>query len=533
MKDAILNIRNLSVDFHVGGAVHAAVKGVSLAVPRGQTTALIGESGSGKTVTAHSVLRLLPPEAKLSGTIDFDGMDVLSAGKAELRGLRGKRIGMIFQEPMSSLNPLHTVERQIGEMLELHTGLRASAARERVLELLELVGIQEAEKRLTAFPHELSGGQRQRVMIAMALANEPDLLIADEPTTALDVTVQAQVLDLLAELKERLGMTMLFISHDLGIVRRIADQAAVMYQGAIVETAPIEKLFTAPEHEYTQKLLDAEPKGAPAAVAESAPVLVESNDLKVWFPIKKGVFKRTVGHIKAVDGVDVKLREGHCLGVVGESGSGKSTLGLAVLRLIASKGRIVYAGADIDGLSRKKMQPLRREMQVVFQDPFGSLSPRMSVHKIVEEGLSVHNIGDESEREDMVVEALREVGLDPEARHRYPHEFSGGQRQRISIARALVLKPKLIILDEPTSSLDRTVQFQVVELLRTLQAEHKLTYLFISHDLKIVKAMCHDILVMKDGKIVESGPAESVLNSPTQDYTKALMASAFDTHPEA
>ena len=530
MAEPLLKIENLSVDFSMGEHKVHAVKNVSLTIERGETLALVGESGSGKSVTAHSILRLLPyPEASHpSGRITFDGIDTLSASENELRRLRGAGLGMIFQEPMTSLNPLHTVEKQITEVLLLHQNLDHSAAIRRTVELLGLVGIHEPEKRLGSYPHQLSGGQRQRVMIAMALANEPDLLIADEPTTALDVTVQSQILDLLKDLQEKFGMAVLLITHDFHVVRRISKRVAVMYQGEIVETGPTGEVFKNPQHEYTKLLLQAEPAGNPCPVKPSAPVVVRTEDLKVWFPIKRGVLKKTVDHVKAVNGVSIEVREGRSLGIVGESGSGKSTLGLAVLRLLSSTGQIEFEGRRIDPLGGKRMRPLRREMQVVFQDPFGSLSPRMSVGGIVAEGLEIHEPAEQSVHEEQVIKALNEVGLDPESRHRYPHEFSGGQRQRVAIARALVLKPKLIILDEPTSSLDRSVQFQVIELLRDLQEAHGLTYLFITHDLKVVKALCHDIIVMKAGEVVESGPANQVFSAPQKPYTQALLAAAFD-----
>ncbi|MBW2085530.1 MAG: ABC transporter ATP-binding protein, partial [Deltaproteobacteria bacterium] len=463
-----------------------------------------------------------------SGSILFDGKETLEASNQELRSLRGHRVGMIFQEPMTSLNPLHTVEKQITETLFLHQGLNHKEARDHTLELLELVGIPDAEQRLKSYPHELSGGQRQRVMIAMALANEPDLLIADEPTTALDVTVQTQILDLLANLQKQLGMTVLLITHDFGVVRRFSDRVCVMYQGEIVEVGVTQEIFSNPQHEYTRLLLEAEPSGKPSPVSADAPLILKTDSLKVWFPVKKGVLRRTVDYVKAVNDVSIKVKEGHSLGIVGESGSGKSTLGLAILRLLAGNGEIEFDKRRIDTWNQKQVRPLRRKMQVVFQDPFGSLSPRMSVTAIIEEGLKIHKIGDESIREAMVIEALNEVGLEPELRHRYPHELSGGQRQRIAIARALVLKPKLIILDEPTSSLDRSIQFQIIILLKNLQENHGLTYLFITHDLKVVKTLCHEIIVMKAGEIVESGPADQVFNNPEEAYTKTLLSAAFD-----
>ena len=534
MTDPLLEIRDLSVTFDLGGGRRStAVDRVSLRLDRGETLALVGESGSGKSVTALSVLQLLPyPVAAHppGGSIRFSGEELLGAPEQRLRAVRGNRVAMIFQEPMTSLNPLHTIERQIGEALVIHKRLSPAASRARIVELLRLVGMgAQAEKRLDAYPHQLSGGQRQRVMIAMALANEPDLLIADEPTTAVDVTIQAQLLELLRDLQARLGMAMLFITHDLGVVRKIARRVAVMNQGRIVETGEVAEVFARPQHDYTRHLLAAEPKGRPPQRAADAPVIVEARDMRVWFPVKAGVFRRTVSHVKAVDGIDIELREGRTLGVVGESGSGKTTLGLAVLRLETSRGRIVFRGREIQDLRGAALRPLRREMQIVFQDPFGSLSPRLSVGEIVAEGLRIHGLGvGAAAREAMVVEALREVRLDPETRHRYPHEFSGGQRQRIAIARALVLKPKFLVLDEPTSALDMSVQAQIVDLLRDLQARHGLAYMFISHDLKVVRALADDVLVLKDGRAVESGPADAVFAAPREAYTRALLAAAFD-----
>ncbi len=528
----LLSVQNLSVDFAQGETVTHAVRGVSFDIHAGKTLALVGESGSGKSVTALSILRLLtyPPASHPSGEIKLRGEDLLHASERRMRGVRGNDISMIFQEPMSSLNPLHTVERQIGETLELHQGIGGRARREQVLQLLTDVGIPEPETRLASYPHQLSGGQRQRVMIAMALANRPDLLVADEPTTALDVTVQAQILALLKELQAKLGMAILFITHDLGIVRRMADDVCVMKDGEIVERGATEELFAHPRHAYTRHLLAAEPQGRPEASDPRAPILLETRDLKVWFPIKRGVLRRTVGHIKAVDGVDISLREGHTLGVVGESGSGKSTLGMALLRLTGSEGRIVYLGQNIAEKSGKQMRPLRRDMQIVFQDPYGSLSPRMTVGEIVAEGLQVHMPElDGAERERRVVAALQEVGLDAATRHRYPHEFSGGQRQRIAVARALVLAPKFVVLDEPTSALDVSVQAQIVDLLRRLQRAHGLSYLFISHDLKVVRALADELVIMQSGKVVESGHAEEIFARPKMSYTQRLMDAAFET----
>ncbi|MBD8494077.1 ABC transporter ATP-binding protein [Pseudomonas syringae] len=527
-QDNLIEIRDLAVEFITGDTRQRAVEGISFDIRRGETLALVGESGSGKSVTAHSILRLLPyPIASHpSGSIHYAGKDLLKLDEKHLRRLRGNRIAMIFQEPMTSLNPLHSVEKQINEVLALHKGLTGKAATERTLELLALVGIPEPRKRLKALPHELSGGQRQRVMIAMALANEPELLIADEPTTALDVTVQLKILELLKELQGRLGMALLLISHDLNVVRQIAHRVCVMQRGSIVEQASCEELFRSPQHPYTQTLLNAEPSGGPVDTVPGKP-LIEVEDLRVWFPIKKGLLKRTVDHVKAVDGVSFSLPQGQTLGIVGESGSGKSTLGLAILRLLSSEGAIRFQGQPLQGLSQQQVRPLRRQMQVVFQDPFGSLSPRMSVSEIVGEGLRIHGMGTVAEQEQAIIEALTEVGLDPQTRHRYPHEFSGGQRQRIAIARALVLKPALILLDEPTSALDRTVQRQVVELLRSLQLKYNLTYLFISHDLAVVKALSHQLMVVKQGKVVEQGAAEAVFAAPQHPYTQQLLEAAF------
>ncbi|WP_421579227.1 ABC transporter ATP-binding protein [Shinella sp. M31] len=530
-REILLSVKDLSVAFHQGGKTSLAVDQVSFDIHRGEVVALVGESGSGKSVTANSILKLLPYPAAShpSGEIRFNGKDLLNASDATLRAVRGNDITMIFQEPMTSLNPLHSIERQIGEILKLHQGIEGVAARAKILELLNQVGIREPEKRLAAYPHELSGGQRQRVMIAMALANRPELLIADEPTTALDVTVQAQILELLKTLKDEHGMSMLFITHDLGIVRKFADRVCVMTKGKIVETGPVEEIFSNPQHAYTRHLLASEPKGEPRPGDVSQPVIIEADDVKVWFPIKAGFMRRVVDHVKAVDGIDLTLRAGHTLGVVGESGSGKTTLGLALTRLIASQGRIAFIGQDIAGHSFAEMRPLRRRMQIVFQDPFGSLSPRMSVADIVAEGLKIHEPAlSEAERDHRVAAALEETGLDASTRWRYPHEFSGGQRQRIAIARAMVLKPEFVMLDEPTSALDMSVQAQVVELLRDLQAKHNLAYLFISHDLKVVRALANDIIVMRAGRVVEKGPAKDIIERPAEAYTKALMAAAFN-----
>ncbi|MBO9122155.1 MULTISPECIES: ABC transporter ATP-binding protein [unclassified Rhizobium] len=531
MSEPLLSVRNLSVAFHQGGATSVAVDGISFDVNKGEVVALVGESGSGKSVSANSILRLLPyPSASHpSGEILFKGKDLLKASDKVLREVRGNDITMIFQEPMTSLNPLHTIEKQIAEILELHQGIKGQAARTRVLELLNQVGIREPEKRLKAYPHELSGGQRQRVMIAMALANRPELLIADEPTTALDVTVQAQILELLRQLKGQHGMSMLFITHDLGIVRKFADRVCVMTKGKIVETGAVEEVFTNPQHQYTRHLLASEPRGEPPLADSSKPIVMQGSDIKVWFPIKAGLMRKVVDHVKAVDGIDLSLRAGQTLGVVGESGSGKTTLGLALTRLISSQGRISFVGKDIASYSFTEMRPLRNQLQVVFQDPYGSLSPRMSVGDIIAEGLKVHE-GSLSyeERDRRVCWALEEVGLDPTTRWRYPHEFSGGQRQRIAIARAMVLKPRFVMLDEPTSALDMSVQAQVVDLLRDLQQKHDLAYLFISHDLKVVKALANEVIVMRFGKVVEQGPSADIFRAPKDDYTKALMAAAFN-----
>ena len=527
----LLEVADLSVGFRQGSRDTLAVDRVSFEIKKGETVALVGESGSGKSVTALSVLKLLPyPSAHHpSGSIRFKGQELLNLPEDKIRHVRGNDITIIFQEPMTSLNPLHMIEKQIGEILLLHQGLTGEAARARTLELLTQVGIPEAETRLGSYPHQLSGGQRQRVMIAMALANEPDLLIADEPTTALDVTVQAQILSLLKELQKRLGMAMLFITHDLGIVRRLADTVCVMKEGKIVERGPVEQVFSAPEHPYTRALLAAEPKPDPAPINSDAPVVVETRDLKVWFPIKRGVMRRVVGHIKAVDGVSIGVRQGETLGIVGESGSGKTTLGLAILRLVSSEGPIVFLGSTITGLTFRQMRPFRLHMQIVFQDPYGSLSPRMSVSDIIEEGLWVHHPKlTRAQREERVVQALRDVGLDPETRFRYPHEFSGGQRQRIAVARAIVLEPTFVVLDEPTSALDMLIQAQIVELLRALQKRRNLTYIFISHDLRVVAALASRLVVMRHGKVVEEGPAAELFARPTSDYTRALLAAAFN-----
>ena len=531
MSDKLLEVKDLSVAFSQGQRTTLAVDKVSFSIAKGETLALVGESGSGKSVSALSILKLLPyPSASHpSGSVRFKGEELLDADDRDLRRVRGNDITMVFQEPMTSLNPLHTVERQIGEILELHQNLKGEAARSRIVDLMAKVGIRDPETRLLDYPHQLSGGQRQRVMIAMALANNPDLLIADEPTTALDVTVQAQILKLLKELQAEFGMAMLLITHDLGIVRKMADNVVVMQRGKAVESGDAKEVFANPQHAYTKMLITAEPKGAPPPSDPSAPTVLETKGLKVWFPIKRGFFRKTVGHIKAVDGVDAIVRSGQTLGVVGESGSGKTTLGLALLRLIRSEGPIVYMGKNIDGYNTSMMRPLRKDMQIVFQDPFGSLSPRLSIQQIVEEGLTVQgrDLGYEQRRE-IVARALTEVGLDPSTMDRYPHEFSGGQRQRIAIARALALEPKFIMLDEPTSALDMSVQAQIVDLLRELQHKHNLAYLFISHDLKVVRALANEVIVMRNGVTVESGPTAEVFSNPKTEYTKALIAAALN-----
>ena len=528
--EKLLSIRDLSVAFGTGAREVLAVDRVSFDIAKGETLALVGESGSGKSVTALSVMKLLPYPAAHhpSGSISFKGRELLTMPENEIRHVRGNDITIIFQEPMTSLNPLHTIEKQIREILLIHQGLAGEKARTRILELLDQVGIPDPKGRLASYPHQLSGGQRQRVMIAMALANEPDLLIADEPTTALDVTVQAQILKLLKDIQKRLGMSMLFITHDLGIVRKLADRVCVMNTGKIVERGPVERVFTAPEHPYTRALLAAEPKPDPAPPRPTAPVVVSTTDLKVWFPIKRGVLRKVVGHIKAVDGISVEVRKGETLGVVGESGSGKTTLGLAILRLISSDGPVIFMGDTIQGLKFKQMRPYRRNMQIVFQDPYGSLSPRMSVSDIIEEGLKVHHSHlSRGERERRVMAALTEVGLDTQTRFRYPHEFSGGQRQRIALARALVLEPTFILLDEPTSALDMIIQAQMVDLLRNLQRKRDLTYMFISHDLRVVAALASRLLVLRHGKMVEEGAAADLFKAPKSDYTRALLAAAF------
>jgi microcin C transport system ATP-binding protein len=532
--DAVLAVQDLRIGFRGEGRVVPAVKGVSFHIRKGETVALVGESGSGKSITALSTVQLLGASAEVEGSVKYGGREMVGAPERTLRDIRGNDISFIFQEPMTSLNPLHTLEKQLSESLALHQDLTGAKARARIVELLTRVGIRDPETRLADYPHQLSGGQRQRVMIAMALANGPELLIADEPTTALDVTIQAQILDLLAELKAAEGLSMLFISHDLGIVRRIADRVCVMKDGEIVEQGPTSEIFANPQHPYTRKLLEAEPTGLAEPIAADAPVLVETKNLKVWFPIKRGLLRRTVGHVKAVNDATLTLRAGETLGIVGESGSGKTTLALAIMRLIESEGPILFLGQDIQGWGGGQLRRLRRDMQIVFQDPFGSLSPRMTVEQIIAEGLGVHGVQKGREPRQMVAEIMTEVGLNPEMMHRYPHEFSGGQRQRIAIARAMILRPKVVVLDEPTSALDMTVQVQIVALLRELQRKHGLAFLFISHDLRVVRAMSHHIMVMRAGDVVEQGSAAEIFAAPREDYTRALLRAAFpDAVPAA
>ena len=519
----ILKVRDLNVRFRQDGAVTHAVKGVSFDVAEGETVALVGESGSGK-----STVDLLAASAEIEGSVLYDGAEMVGADEAELRRVRGNDISFIFQEPMTSLNPLHTLDKQLGESLLIHQGLTGAAAEARILELLHEVGIVDPESRLKSYPHQLSGGQRQRVMIAMALANNPKLLIADEPTTALDVTIQAQILELLARIQKERGMSMLFITHDLGIVRKFANRVNVMKDGEIVERGDTKTIFTTPSHPYTQKLLSAESTGRPDPVPANADTIAETDKLRIWFPIQRGLLKRTVGHIKAVNAATLSVRAGETVGIVGESGSGKTTLALAIMRLISSEGPVVFQGRNIQGLHSRDLRPLRAEMQIVFQDPYGSLSPRMTVEEIIAEGLTIHKVDASRNPRELVAEIMAEVGLDPTTMHRYPHEFSGGQRQRIAIARAMILRPKLVVLDEPTSALDMTVQVQIVELLRNLQKKYGLAYLFISHDLKVVRALSHKVIVMMRGDVVEAGEAEQVFENPSSEYTRALMAAAFD-----
>ncbi len=524
---SVLEVSGLRISFRQDGRLIEAVRGVSFTVGKGETVALVGESGSGKSVTALSTVSLLGDNAQIEGSVTYNGRQMIGVSEGDLRRVRGNDISFIFQEPMTSLNPLHTIEKQLAESLALHQGLSGVAARARILDLLAKVGIRDAESRLGAYPHQLSGGQRQRVMIAMALANGPDLLIADEPTTALDVTIQAQILDLLADLKKAEGLSLLFITHDLGIVRRIADRVCVMQGGEIVEQGKTAEIFANPQHPYTQKLLAAEPKGRPDPIAGDAADVVHTEKLRIWFPIQAGLMRRTVGHVKAVNAATLSVRAGETLGIVGESGSGKTTLALAILRLVPSQGPVVLLGRDISGLSGAQMRPFRRDMQIVFQDPYGSLSPRMTVQEIIAEGLALHGSDTAAERQAKVAAIMTEVGLDPATMGRYPHEFSGGQRQRIAIARAMILRPKLVVLDEPTSALDMTVQVQIVGLLRELQRKWGLAYIFISHDLRVVRAMAHKVMVMRAGDVVEAGDAATLFSNPQSDYTRTLMAAAF------
>jgi microcin C transport system ATP-binding protein len=526
----VLSVKDLRIAFVQGGTRTEAVRGVSFDLRPGETLAIVGESGSGKSITALSTVRLLPENAEITGSVRYRDTEMLGAQERVLRGIRGNNISFIFQEPMTSLNPLHTIQKQLAESLALHQGLSGDRARARIVELLTQVGIRDPEERLGAFPHQLSGGQRQRVMIAMALANDPDILIADEPTTALDVTIQAQILSLLADIQRERGMAMLFITHDLTIVRRIADRVAVMKEGLIVETGPVAEIFARPQHAYTRMLLAAEPEGEPDPVPQTAATIVDTRELKVWFPIKRGVLRRTIGHIKAVNRANITVRVGETVGIVGESGSGKTTAALAIMRLISSEGGIVFLGRDIQGWKNRQLRPIRRDMQIVFQDPFGSLSPRMSIEQIVGEGLAVHGL--EKGGRERIARILNEVGLDPGMMDRYPHEFSGGQRQRIAIARAMILEPKLVVLDEPTSALDMTVQVQIVNLLRELQRRFGLAYIFISHDLRVVRALSHQVIVMRNGDVVESGPGRRIFEAPRSDYTRALLAAAFDIDGE-
>ncbi|MCV6823337.1 MULTISPECIES: ABC transporter ATP-binding protein [Halocynthiibacter] len=528
MTKCALEVKDLRISFRQEGVSKEAVKGVSFHVDEGETVALVGESGSGKSITALSTVSLLSDNAEVSGSAKYLGSEMIGASEKELRRVRGNDISFIFQEPMTSLNPLHTIEKQLTEGILLHQGKTGDAARDAVIELLTKVGIHDPESRLNAYPHQLSGGQRQRVMIAMALANGPELLIADEPTTALDVTIQAQILELLADLKKSEGMSLLFITHDLGIVRKIADRVCVMKDGEIVETGPTLEIFDNPQHPYTQMLLNAEPSGAPEPVAPDAKTLVRTDDLRIWFPIHRGLLKRTVGHVKAVNAASISVRAGETLGIVGESGSGKTTLALAIMRLIQSEGGIEFDGRAIDALKSRDITPLRKDMQIVFQDPFGSLSPRMTAGEIIAEGLAIHDVGKGRDPRELVQDIMRETGLDPATIDRYPHEFSGGQRQRIAIARAMILRPKLVVLDEPTSALDRTVQQQIIALLRELQNRYQLGYLFISHDLKVVRALSHNVVVMKQGDVVEAGTREQIFDNPQTEYTRTLIKAALD-----
>ena len=531
MNDSLLKVKDLSVTFKTPQEDFAAVKTISFELNRGETLALVGESGSGKSVSASAIMQLTPANGHFAkqSSILLEGEELIGKDENFMRTVRGNKIGMIFQEPLTALNPLHTIERQISESLFLHQKISKTAARDRVIELLKLVGLDNLTSRLDAYPHQLSGGQRQRVMIAMALANEPELLIADEPTTALDVTVQAQVLELLQELKERMNMALLIITHDLTIVEKMADKVCVMQKGECVESGPCKEIFRSPNHEYTKMLLNAQPKGHAVDADDDAPILMKGVNMKIHFPKSKGFFGNVSQWVKAVDGIDVSAKRGQTIGIVGESGSGKSTLGAGLIRLIASNGEITFDGARLDGLKRRSLLKYRNDMQIVFQDPFGSLSPRMSVSQIIGEGLEIHRKDlDKNAREDLIVKALEEVDMDPKTRHRYPHEFSGGQRQRIAIARALVLKPKFIVLDEPTSALDVSVQAQIVDLLRSLQEKYKISYMFISHDLRVVKAMAHDLIVMKDGHVVEAGRANDIFENPQEEYTKNLLEAALN-----
>lgn len=537
MSKELLKVKNLTVDFKTpdidnSGRVFHAVKGVSFDIKAGQTVALVGESGSGKSVTALSVMRLLPYPTASHGdksSITFENEELIGKNEKYMRSIRGSKIGMIFQEPQTALNPLHTVEKQISEILKIHQGMSGDKARKRTLELLDLVGLPHLKERLNAYPHELSGGQRQRVMIAMALANDPDLLIADEPTTALDVTIQAQILELLQDLQKKLGMAILLITHDLSVVEKMADYVCVMRHGEIVEQNDAKSLFAKPQHDYTKMLLDTIPRGTAQAFNKDAPIIMQGRDIKVSFPKNVNFFGKATSHVKAVDHIDITIRRGETLGVVGESGSGKSTLGFATLRLLDAQGELIFDGTDISNFKKKAMRPLRSRMQIVFQDPYSSLSPRMSVLQIIEEGLKLHRKDlSDKQRDELVVKALQDVHMDPETRHRYPHEFSGGQRQRIAIARAMVLAPELVILDEPTSALDVSVQAEIVDLLRELQHKHELSYMFISHDLRVVRAMSHSLLVMKDGKVIEHGSAADIFDNPKEEYTKALLDAAMN-----
>ncbi len=528
-KADLLEIRDLRAGFRKDDRINEVIHGVNLDLAAGETLALVGESGSGKTVTALSILQLYPKEiiGYTGGSINFDGTSILDASESQLRSLRGSAIGTIFQEPLTSLNPLHTMKKQLNESLVLHQDLDSARATPISLDWLKHVGLRDAERRLNAYPHQLSGGERQRVMIALAMINQPKLLIADEPTTALDVTIQAEVLLLIKKLQKETGMAVLFITHDLGIVKKFAERMAVMKDGYIVEEGLTEDLFSSPAHEYTKTLLETEPGEQSPESDDKASSLMEFRNLRVHFPIQRGFFRRTIGFVKAVDDVSAHVRQGQTLGIVGESGSGKTTLGKALLRLENSEGSIIFDGSPISDLAPGAIRPLRRKIQIIFQDPYGSLSPRMTAESIIGEGLGIHSIGNKSDREAMIIKAMEEVGLDSELRNRYPNQFSGGQRQRIALARALVLEPQLLILDEPTSSLDRTVQFQVIALLKKLQENNGLTYIFISHDMAVVRSLCHTVAVMKDGRIVETGSANRIFTSPQHPYTQKLLHTAF------